>query len=331
MRKARVLLIFVLIMLVATIFVACGEKPGQTDNWEHQHEFVESQAGQYLKTAATCEKPAVYYKHCSICGTLGEEYTFGTALGHSGGQATCLKPAVCQVCSKEYGEALGHDYDDGVVTTEATCTENGVLTKTCKRCGDAQTSPIPASHKGDWYITAEPRCFDKGERQRICTVCDVIETEELPAIGHHDLKEATCEEGRKCSKCHYVEGTGTGHVFSEWASVTGEEATCTQAGRETRCCLVCGKTQERTTSKLSHKGNWVTEQEPTCTQTGSAYRDCTVCGNHETKTIPTTGHKGTWNVQTVATCTSNGLEVMYCDVCNARQTRTIYALSLIHI
>lgn len=365
MKKARILLILALIMLVMTMLVACGEKPGQGGDTEHLHNFIEKQDSQYLKSAATCETAVVYYKSCSICGIKSEQtYVYGTALGHSGGQATCTKPAECQVCSKEYGEALGHAYNDGVVITESTCTEDGVMVKTCTRCGDKINIAIPASHKGEWYITAEPRCFDKGEKQRICTVCDAIETEELPAIGHHDLQDATCEEGRACSKCHYVEGEGAGHVFSEWEPTVGDEATCTLEGKESRRCLVCGKkesriayakghtfdewtvvtsatcqstgkesrtcrvcgeTVTRTTSKTAHTGEWVISQEPTCTEAGSAYRDCSVCGNHETKTLVATGHKGEWHIQTQATCTQNGLEYMLCDICNKKQTRTIYA------
>lgn len=36
-----------------------------------------------------------------------------------------------------------HNYDEGVVTTEATATEPGVMTYTCANCGDEQTGEIP--------------------------------------------------------------------------------------------------------------------------------------------------------------------------------------------
>ncbi len=40
--------------------------------------------------------------------------------------------------------SLGHDYDNGVVTTEPTCEEKGVKTFTCSRCNDTKTEDIDA-------------------------------------------------------------------------------------------------------------------------------------------------------------------------------------------
>ena len=49
----------------------------------------------------------------------------------SGGTASCEGKAVCSVCGKEYGEPLGHKWDDGSVTTAPTCSAKGVKTYTC--------------------------------------------------------------------------------------------------------------------------------------------------------------------------------------------------------
>lgn len=40
--------------------------------------------------------------------------------------------------------SLGHDYDDGVITTEPTCEEKGVKTFTCSRCNETKTEEIDA-------------------------------------------------------------------------------------------------------------------------------------------------------------------------------------------
>ncbi len=45
--------------------------------------------------------------------------------------------------------ALGHNWDDGVVTTPATPTAEGVMTFTCRRCGVTRTEAIPATGKCD--------------------------------------------------------------------------------------------------------------------------------------------------------------------------------------
>ncbi len=44
--------------------------------------------------------------------------------------------------------ALGHDWSDWTITTKATCTEAGEETRTCTRCGEAETRPVDAlGHK----------------------------------------------------------------------------------------------------------------------------------------------------------------------------------------
>ncbi|MBR5438986.1 MAG: leucine-rich repeat domain-containing protein [Clostridia bacterium] len=53
---------------------------------------------------------------------------------HKGGTATCTQKAKCSVCSTEYGEANGHDYNAAI--TAPTCTEQGYTTYTC-HCNDS--------------------------------------------------------------------------------------------------------------------------------------------------------------------------------------------------
>ena len=53
-------------------------------------------------------------------------------------------------CPTESGQ---HTWDDGQVTTAATCTENGVMTYTCTMCSDTKTEVIPATghaYGGRW-------------------------------------------------------------------------------------------------------------------------------------------------------------------------------------
>lgn len=46
-------------------------------------EWVETVSDSYLKTAATCTAPAVYYKSCKLCGAKGTKtFTSGNPLGH---------------------------------------------------------------------------------------------------------------------------------------------------------------------------------------------------------------------------------------------------------
>ena len=53
---------------------------------------------------------------------------------------------VCKRCGERETEIIpaGHDWDEGTVTKEATCTEPGTKTVTCKRCGRTDVQEIPA-------------------------------------------------------------------------------------------------------------------------------------------------------------------------------------------
>jgi hypothetical protein len=44
--------------------------------------------------------------------------------------------------------ALGHDWDEGTITKEATETEEGIKTYTCKRCKETKTEVIPKKESG---------------------------------------------------------------------------------------------------------------------------------------------------------------------------------------
>ena len=63
-------------------------------------------------------------------------------------------------------------WDEGVVTTEPTCTEDGVRTYTCAACGATRTEAIPATgHVADeGKVTKEPTCTEDGVRTYTCTV-----------------------------------------------------------------------------------------------------------------------------------------------------------------
>lgn len=81
--------------------------------------------------------------------------------------------------------ALGHDYDEGKVTTAATCIKDGEKTYTCKRCGATKTEPIKATGHtaGEWEITLQPQVGVPGEKVQKCTVCgEIINREPIDAL-----------------------------------------------------------------------------------------------------------------------------------------------------
>lgn len=73
-----------------------------TDSCEHQWT-----KGTITKQA-TCTATGTLVKTCEHCG--GKKTEIIPALGHTGGQATCIKAAVCSRCKKTYGSLLKRTY-----------------------------------------------------------------------------------------------------------------------------------------------------------------------------------------------------------------------------
>ena len=155
-----------------------------------------------------------------------------------------------------------HAFGDWEETTPATCTKDGVKTRTCA-CGETETQTIPATGHtfGDWEETTPATCTADGVETPTCSACGETETRAIPA---------------------------TGHSFGEW-TVTAP-ATCTVDGMETRTCSACGETETRTIPATGHTfGDWTVTTPATCTADGVETRSC-ACGETETRAIPATGH-----------------------------------------
>ena len=148
-----------------------------------------------------------------------------------------------------------HQWNDGVITTEPSCTSVGVKTYTCTKCNETKTETIPAAgHKwNDGEVTTAPTCDNAGVKTYTCAVCNKTKTEAIGALGHTpvDVAEqpATCTEaghtaGVKCSVCGATisgieEIPATGHTEAIDEAVA---ATCTETGlTEGKHCSVCNE------------------------------------------------------------------------------------------
>ena len=187
-----------------------------------------------------------------------------------------------------------HVYGEWVVTSDATCTAEGVETRMCE-CGDAETRPIKATgHSyGSWEITTAATCTEEGVEMRTCE-CGDAETRPIAA----------------------------GHSFGEW--VVTIAATCTKEGIEARTCS-CGEKETQLIPTVEHTyGNWKTTQGPTCTKTGVKTRSCTICKTAQTQTLPKTSHRyNSGKVTTAATCTTDGVKTYTCTSCKSTKTEAI--------
>lgn len=105
----------------------------------------------------------------------------GTVYSYSGGSVE----AYCNTYGRRFVplDADGHVWDEGTVTTPATCTEDGVRTCLCALCDETKTESVPATGHafGDWQTVRKATIFRKGEEQRVCLNNPAhIETRSIP-------------------------------------------------------------------------------------------------------------------------------------------------------
>ena len=240
------------------------------------------------------------------------------------------------ISSEAIPEYCNHQWDAGIVKTEATCEEKGEMIYTCTLCGETKSEEIEAlGHEwSEWEVLKEAGCEESGVQARECGRCKAIENEDIPAMGHDYvttvIKEATCTEKGvkqdKCSRCGDVSAEtfipATGHTYGEWTVV--KEATFHEDGEEARTCTACGDVDTRVIPKLSesHTHNYSgTEEiirEATCTEEGRKKVYCTEpeCGAFVEEVIPMKAHMpGEWETVKEATCAERGIKQKTCTVC----------------
>lgn len=154
--------------------------------------------------------------HWKECQTVGCGNIIDKA-AHSGGEATCTKRAVCEVCGVEYGNVNPNNHINTEIrnAVEATCTQDGYTGDTyCKDCGEkiAEGSVIKAGHNygdeyktdaenhwkecacgniiekathdfGEWAVTKAATETETGSKERICSVCGYKQIAEIPVTG----------------------------------------------------------------------------------------------------------------------------------------------------
>ena len=118
--------------------------------------------------------------------------------------------------------------DEGTITTPATCTGDGVLTKTCKRDGCNYTETLKIAATGHNYktVVTKPTCTEQGYTTYTCTKCNDSYVDDYTApTGHKFTKyiynnDATCtENGTQTAICDY--GCGTTDTITVIDSKTG--------------------------------------------------------------------------------------------------------------
>lgn len=123
-------------------------------------------------------------------------------------------------------ECIKHDWDEGKVTTEPTCTKEGIKTYTCKDCKTTKTETIKSlghDYSSDWTIDKVATCTQEGSKSHHCKRCGA-------------KKDVTVVPK-------------TDHNWSSWKTVV--KPTTTSEGKEERICKTCNTKQQRSIEKLT--------------------------------------------------------------------------------
>ena len=354
----------------------CGQEYGKLDN----HKFTETVSKMYLKSAATCQSPAVYYKSCLVCdekssetfeygekdfsnhigntylvgqkeatcyaegytgdtycSTCNHEIERGTSIAknahnpasvwttdetdhwkecqtvgcgniidkahHSGGEATCVNKAICEVCKIEYGDvdATNHKHTEVRGAKDATCCEKGYTGDTyCTDCNALISSGAEIPATGN-HTDVDGKWESDGENHwHTCYFGTKFD------ITAHNGGEATCKSPAGCSECGHSYGPldannhkGTTYLKNQ------KEATCFEEGYtgDTYCSDCNEKIADgQSIAKNAHNpaSVWTTNEH-------DHWKECQTvgCGN----VIDKAAHSGG-----EATCVSKAV----CEVCKAQ-------------
>ena len=241
--------------------------------------------------------------------------------------------------------ALGHDFDEGTVTKEATCTEDGVMTYTCRRDpSHVRTEVIKAAgHVLDFRAVSDTATCTEGGVKTIetyCTVCGEViatETETSKPTGHGwGPVEYTWSDDLKTVKAKHVCMNGCGTEEEETVKVvlieTDPEPTCEEAGVKTWYSddfeNDAFDPQERTEEIPATGHDWIVDSDTdeegwkvikpaTETENGEEARTCRNDPSHvEKRVIPAHNHEHALShiEAEAATCEEAGnIEYWVCD------------------
>lgn len=173
-------------------------------------------------------------------------------------------------------ECTEHDWDEGKVTSEptctkeATCTEEGSKSHYCTRCDDKKDVTIIPKIEHNWnsgVVTTKATCTQSGVKTYICKDCKTTKTEVIKALGHDYSnewtidKEATCtQEGSKshhCTRCDDKKDvTRIETLNHSWKLTSTIKSTKDKEGINIYTCSLCNEKREEVIAKLI--GKWIT-------------------------------------------------------------------------
>ena len=267
----------------------CGKKilSGQTIAKTENHSW---DAGK-VTTKATCTEEGEKTFTCSICGDKKTEKV--SATGHQHTEIRNKKEATC----KETG-----------YSGDTWCKDCG------KKILSGQTIAKTENHSwNQGEITKEPTCKEEGEKTFTCSICGNTKTEKVSTTDHQHMeirnqKNPTCKEAgysgdTYCADCGVKIFSGQTIAKTKnhnWdGGVITTEPTCTERGEKTFTCTICGNTNTKKVNATGHSyGAYKVVKEPTNKRKGLKSKTCSVCGKIVYEAIPKTNFSPTDSSET---------------------------------
>ena len=249
-----------------------------------------------ITTAPTCTNQGWRSFTCSGCGTtyssrpipaLDHDYT----VQQSDGDNHWKKCSRCDATDTP----KAHQWDEGEVTTPATCTATGEKTYTCTVCNRTKTETLAAlehNYGEPSYVwngtscTAERVCSRDGSHKETETATAAVTVTQNKDCVSDELSTYTASFQNTAfaeqTKENVVTANKLGHDFENgtWQS---------DGDGHWKKCSRCDVTDEA--SKAPH--NWdtgVIKKQPTCTTAGEKTFTCTVCNRTKTETLAALEH-----------------------------------------
>ncbi len=268
---------------------------------------------------------ATFYRTCSDCGEYendGFEYNEKNYYYHMVDRKYIGTDCdVTKISEKKCGDATVTKY-------EATVTVDGKTYTSEHTEIDGECNHVVRD--SDIKTVKKATCSEEGVIEKTCEICGYTWTESTPKTEHSYITvkttSDTCEDKsvykvHKCSECGDVIGTSKKMYYSahdyEFTSHS-KVATCTEKGEDLYTCTICGKTETREVPMVAHKTELRNYKAATCTEDGyTGDETCINCGKVISKGKKTyaTGHSYVDTLETVyETDMSMGLTYKYAYV-----------------
>ncbi len=229
----------------------------------------------------------------------------------------------------------GHSFaesDEGIVTSEATCKQEGAYAKVCLTCSETIDFIIKKLPHTEEIINGYPAtCTKDGLSDGVkCSACDDILVDQIiiPTDGHSYnavVTNPTCtEDGYTTYTCEcgdsyvadYVDANG-----HDYASAVTTSATHLKEGAMTYTCH-CGDSYTESIAKIEKHEHTAVVTAPTCTENGYTTYTCECGDSYVADYVDASEHDYVSDVTTPATHLTEGVMTYTCH-CGDSYTESI--------